>query len=59
MTLQEIIDKYWDASINSMTVKEAKHTFDVVYEHVMDDCLEHDVQQPNWDESFGIWCGVI
>ena len=56
--LRNIIDSYFDKSIEDMTVKQAKLCFDVVYENICDDCVTQGINEPDWDIAFGLWCGV-
>lgn len=58
MTLNDIIEKYSLSNVERLTVNEAKSYFDVCFENIMDDCLEHEIYCPNYDVCFGIWCGV-
>ncbi len=58
MRLQKIIDAYYHIDIESLTVREAKLAFDTTYESIAEDCLEHDIDLPSWDEAFGMWVGV-
>jgi hypothetical protein len=53
-TLDKIIYKYYDKSVREMTTRDALNAFDSVYESIMDDCLDYDIEA-NYELCFYLW----